>query len=251
MLYVRNTNYSKFLFMKLRLKTDPSGITWIWKIKLTFDCTRSQWGAAHIALVWKSPYQQTANVSLRQRVRVIQGDHVIRASWWQDHATFINRSAINTNNKGQKPRQNQMWSPKMRICFPPEDTECSACHANTNYPHGLFGVGTSLPRDQITVVWQTERTLTRLCWSCGCCSEGSVGCSPLPRAATNNHDIKSVWPENQFILFRRQLHNWSKTPYLNNCFRCTSIKGFNRAISHLPVGLIVETVVISWIPPDR
>lgn len=154
--------------------------------------------------------------------------------------------------KGRNHDKTKMWSPKMRICFPPEDTECSACRTNTNYPHGLFGVGTSLPRDQITVVWQTERTLTRLCWSCGCCSEGSVGCSPRPRAATNNHGIKIKfgWKINSFF-FAVRLHNWSKTLYLNNCFRCTSIKGFNRPISHLPVGLIVETVVISRIPPDR
>lgn len=113
------------------------------------------------------------------------------ASWWWDHAIFINRSAINTDNKGQKSRENQIGSPKMRICCLPEEAECSACHTNTNYPDGLFGVGRrSLHHDQITVVWQHERTLTRLCWSCGCCSEGLVGCSPRPRATANNNNFR-------------------------------------------------------------
>lgn len=190
MLYVRNTNYSKFLLMKLCPKTDPSRITLILKVKLTFCCTRSHWGAAGTALLWKSPYQQTAKVNyVRESESHKETADVIRASWWRDHATFIDRSAMNTDNKGQKSQKNQTWSPKMRICCLPEDAECRACHTNTNYPYGLFGVGTSLPHDQTTVVWQTERTLTRLCWPCGCCSEGLVGCSPHPRAAANNHNF--------------------------------------------------------------
>lgn len=72
-------------------------------------------------------------------------------------------------------------------------------HQHRNHPHVLFGVGMALPRDRRTVVWSTERTLTRLCCPYGCCSEGLVGRSPHPRAAANTHRrmmLKPVMPEN-------------------------------------------------------
>lgn len=185
----------------------------------------------HQVTLRSSPYQQRAKVSyIRESKSHRDTADVICASWWRDHATFINRSATNKDNKGQKSRQNQMMSPKMRICLPPEGAECSACHTNTNYQYGLFVAETSFPHDQFTVVWQTERTLTRLFWSCGCCSEGLVGCFPHPRATTNNHN---------FTIWNRYGKKISK-------FKYQSI-----IISHLPVGLIVKTVVISRISPDR
>lgn len=106
MLSIRNTSYSKFLLMKLCPKTDPSRIILILKVKLTFCCTRSHWGAAGTALLWKSPYQQTANVSYaRESESHKETADVICASWWRDRATFIDRSAMNTDNKGQKSQK--------------------------------------------------------------------------------------------------------------------------------------------------
>lgn len=65
-------------------------------------------------------------------------------------------------------------------------------HQHRNYPYGVFGVGMALPRDQPTVVCLIQRTLTRLCWPCGCCSEGRVGRSlHLQAAAHKTHRFRS------------------------------------------------------------
>lgn len=144
MLYVWNTNY------EATPENRPEWNHFDFENKVDFLLHKVTLRSSTCSFGVEKPLSTNSKCDLRQRVRVIQGDHVIRASWWRDHATFINRSAINTNNKGQKSRQNQTWSPKMRICFPPEDTECSACITPTRTTRTAC------------LVWERHYPVTRL-----------------------------------------------------------------------------------------
>lgn len=239
MLYVRNTNYSKFLLMKLCPKTDPSRITLILKVKLTFCCTRSHWGAASTALLWKSPYQQTANVSYaRESESHKETADVICASWWRDHATFIDRSAMNTDNKGQKSqKKTQTWSPKMRICCLPEETQ-SAAH-----------VTPTRTTRTACLMWEHHYPMTRLLLSDKLKGHSHVFAGHVVVVVKDWWDallilgqlqtITISWYQismarksvNSFLLLYAELVKKTKTKtlYFNNCCRCTSMKGFSNS----------------------
>lgn len=110
----------------------------------------------------EKPSSTNSKCELAQSQSCTERADVIRPTWWPDHATFINRAAINTDNKGQKHEKTKRGLQKIRICCLPEDAECSACLSSANYPHGLFGVGRSLPWPHYCCLTNWKHTHTSL-----------------------------------------------------------------------------------------
>lgn len=104
----RTQNCSKFLLTKLHPKTDPRGICDFENDFVLHKVTRVT------ALLWKSPYQQTADVSyIRESPSHRQTADVICARWWPDRATFINRSA---RNRQQRERNHKSSKRGLQKC---------------------------------------------------------------------------------------------------------------------------------------